>query len=125
MIQKILLLCLAGSAGTLSRYFVGEWAHRFLGAHFPYGTLAVNLLGCLLIGFIGTLADERFWLGPQMRTILLIGFLGAFTTFSSFTFETWNLFKQGQLALAGLNVGLSFIGCFLGLLIGVFAARGL
>lgn len=121
--MRILVLGVAGAAGTISRYLLGGWIHQLFGAGFPYGTLIVNISGCFAVGFLGTLAEERFLISPQVRTALLIGFLGAFTTFSSFAYETWALFKDGEMMIAGLNVLASVVTCFAGLLIGVFLAR--
>lgn len=120
---RLFILGVAGAAGTISRYLLGGWMHELFGAEFPYGTLIVNISGCLAVGFLGTLAEERFLTSPQVRTALLIGFLGAFTTFSSFAYETWNLFRDGEAMLAGLNVVASVLTCFVGLVIGVFLAR--
>lgn len=120
---RLFILGVAGAAGTVFRYLLGGWIHQLCGAEFPYGTLIVNISGCLAAGFLGTLAEERFLISPQIRTSLMIGFLGAFTTFSSFAFETWHLFKGGETLLAGLNVIASIVICFIGLLIGVFLAR--
>lgn len=120
---RLLILGTAGAAGTIARYLLGGWAHQLFGAAFPYGTLVVNISGCLIAGFLGTLSEERFLISPQIRTSLLIGFLGAFTTFSSFAYETWALFREGELLMAGLNVVVSFAACFVGLIAGVFLAR--
>jgi len=120
---RLFILGIAGAAGTISRYLLGGWIHQLLGAGFPYGTLIVNIGGCLAVGFLGTLAEERLLFSPQIRTALLIGFLGAFTTFSSFAYETWSLFKDGEMMMSGLNILGSVITCFVGLLIGVFLAR--
>lgn len=121
--SRIFILGIAGALGTISRYLLGGAVYNIFGSGFPYGTLFVNMSGCLAIGFLGTLADEKFLFTPALRSALFLGFLGAFTTFSSFAYETWNLFREGQYWFAGLNVVGSFILCFLGLLIGVFAAR--
>lgn len=120
---RLFILGIAGAAGTISRYLFGGWIHHLFGAEFPYGTLVVNISGCLAVGFLGTLAEERFLVSPQIRTALLIGFLGAFTTFSSFAYETWELFKDGEMMMAGLNILTSVVTCFVGLLVGVFLAR--
>ena len=121
--MKYLILGIAGAAGTIGRYLLGGWVHRFFDSSFPYGTLLVNFSGCLVIGFLGTLADERSLLTPTLRLALILGFLGAFTTFSSFAYETWAMFKEGETLFASLNVFCSFVFCFVGLLIGVFGAR--
>jgi fluoride exporter len=110
---KWVLLCVAGAAGTLARYTIGGCACQMMGIRFPYGTLAVNLLGCLIIGFVASLDGVKAWLTPDIRLWVMVGFLGAFTTFSSFIFETANLMKDGQLVLAFGNV---FLSVFLGLI---------
>lgn len=120
---RLFILGLAGFLGTISRYLLGGWICDRLGSEFPYGTLIVNVTGSLAIGFLGTLSDERFLLNSQVRSVLFLGFLGAFTTFSSFTYETWNLLKDGEIFLAGFNVFGSLLACFLGLAVGIFAAR--
>lgn len=121
--MKYLILGCAGAAGTICRYALGGWVHRMFSVPFPMGTFVVNLFGCLIIGFAGTLSDERQLFSPDLRIALLIGFLGAFTTFSSFAYETWTLFKGGQFLFAALNVFGSLVICFIGLVIGVILAR--
>jgi len=120
---RILILGLGGAAGTISRYALGGAIQRFADVHFPLGTLIVNIAGCFLIGLLGTLADERLVLNSHLRLGIFIGFLGAFTTFSTFGYETWSLLKNSQLMLASLNVFLSMAGCFIGLFVGVFLAK--
>lgn len=102
--HKILLLALAGSCGTLARYWLSGAVHKILGGDFPWGTALVNLLGCLLFGLIWVVADERQLIRPEVRGILLVGFMGAFTTFSSLIFETGELVRGSQLGLAALNL---------------------
>ena len=121
--MKFFIFWIAGGVGTVSRYLLCGWIHRFFGAEFPYGTLVVNISGCLAVGFLGTLAEERFLISPQIRAALLIGFLGAFTTFSGFAYETWTLFKDGEMLLAGINVLASNAVCFIGLIVGFFLAH--
>jgi CrcB protein len=96
---------LGGGIGSVLRFAVGGWAQRFtpLG-QFPLGTLTVNVLGCLLIGLLGGLADYRQALDPGQRAFLMIGVLGGFTTFSAFAFETLGLAQDGALLRAGVNV---------------------
>jgi CrcB protein len=100
---KILLLISGGALGTLARYSVSGVAHRWLGSSFPVGTLTVNLLGSFVIGVLWGFF-EREAISPNIRTFLFIGFLGGFTTFSSFSLETLNLFRDGQTKWAILNV---------------------
>lgn len=121
--QKLLTLGIAGAAGTISRYFLGTWTLQILGRHFPYGTLVVNILGCFAIGLMGTLAEKNTFFDANLRLALIVGFLGAFTTFSSFAFETWLLLKNGETFYASLNVLGSLITCFAGLALGVWLGR--
>jgi fluoride exporter len=109
MATKLLALCIAGALGTLARYGLQGMVQRWTGGSFPWGTLAVNALGCLAFGIVWSVASERQLIGPQMRTLLLVGFMGAFTTFSSFVFETAQLGRGGQWLLAGANVGLELM----------------
>ncbi|MBF0481496.1 MAG: fluoride efflux transporter CrcB [Desulfovibrionaceae bacterium] len=114
--QKILLLALAGVAGTLARYYLSGAVHDVLGREFPFGTAAVNLLGCALFGLVWTLADERALLSPQARIVILVGFMGAFTTFSSFIYESAGLIRDQEYLKAAVNiVGQNVLGygCFI------------
>lgn len=114
---RLLLIFLLGGGGALARYFVAGWAQR--SAVFPFGTLAVNVLGCLLFGLIYAAAQERFLLSSQARAVLLIGFVGAFTTFSTFIFETLAMIQDrdylAALAYWGLNQALGFAFLILGM----------
>ncbi len=123
--EKILLIGIGGACGAISRYALAGWTQRLTDTSFPWGTWVVNVLGCFAIGWLGTLAEERMWLSPAWRLLLLIGFLGAFTTFSTFTFETWGLLKGGEGLRASLNIFSSFVGCFAGLFAGILLARTL
>ncbi|WP_461209975.1 fluoride efflux transporter CrcB [Desulfocurvus sp. DL9XJH121] len=102
--QKLLFVVLGGGCGALARYLVAGWAQRLAGSSFPFGTFTVNALGCLLFGFIWGLAENRAVLGPQARLLVLTGFMGAFTTFSTYAFESAGLLRAGQWAYALLNM---------------------
>ena len=108
------VLCvIAGSiVGGLSRYYLAGLVQRISGSSFPYGTLAVNLTGCLLIGFIASAAGVRFSLNAPARVLLITGFCGAFTTFSAFMVESDFLLKNGQGWLTLLNILISLFGGF-------------
>ena len=121
--MKWFYLFLGGGVGTVARYALGGAVYGWLGARFPFGTLAVNLLGCFLAGFLTALTDEKFLLSPEMRVLLLIGFLGGFTTFSSFMLETANLIKDGQAMAAFGNVALSVCIGFVVFRFGVLLAK--
>ena len=121
--EKWLGLAAGGILGTFARYTLSGAIHRVFGITFPFGTLAVNLLGCFAIGFLAVLAEEKFLLGPAARMFLMIGFCGAFTTFSTFIFETSNLTKDGEMLYALANILLSVVLGFLVFRLGVMLAR--
>lgn len=109
--HKILMLAVAGMCGTLARYWLSGAVYGIMGREFPWGTAAVNLLGCLLFGLAWVMADERQLLRPETRLVILVGFMGAFTTFSSLIFETSELMRGAQWARAALNiVGQNILG---------------
>ncbi|SDL62562.1 CrcB protein [Maridesulfovibrio ferrireducens] len=120
--QKYFFLAAGGAAGTLCRYFVSGAAQRFFSTSFPAGTFTVNMLGCLLFGIISGTFEDRLGLSPEMRLMILTGFMGAFTTFSTYMFETTELVKTGQWPLAALNIGgqsaLGFLCVIAGLALG-------
>lgn len=97
----------AGFLGAVSRYQIGEWIGRHTRSAFPWGTLAVNLSGCLLLGFLITVLSERLVRQPDLRAAVTVGFLGAYTTFSTFAHETLRLGEDGSSGLAVLNVAAS------------------
>lgn len=111
LLTKLILLAAAGAAGTLARYGLAGLAQRLFGSSFPWGTMVVNLLGCLVIGFVWALAETRWQLGGATRAVLFIGFMGAFTTFSSFVLESAELFRVGQVSWGLLNMaGQNIVG---------------
>jgi len=119
---KLLLIALGGAVGTLARYYLSGLVQRASGAAFPWGTFAVNMAGCFLFGLVWTMAEERLLIGPQARAMVLVGFMGAFTTYSTYTFETAQLLRDSEWALALGNIalqnttGLAFL--FIGLVLG-------
>ena len=105
MLLKCLLIGTGGFFGAVCRYLAGGWVHHFVRASFfPYGTLAVNILGCFLIGFFGGIGENRNFFRPETRLLVFVGFLGGFTTFSTFGYEVFQLCRDGQLLAAGINV---------------------
>lgn len=121
--MKILLIALAGAAGTLLRYWLGGVVQRSSGVSFPWGTFAVNMLGCFLFGLIWSLAEERMAISAQVRVIILVGFMGGLTTFSSFVFETGALMRDSQWALAFGNIALENVTGLVLLFLGFAAGR--
>jgi CrcB protein len=107
---KLLIIGFGGFLGSVMRYLMSGAIQRWAGGiGFPLGTFAVNLVGCLLIGVLGGLAENRQVFGPELRMFLLIGVLGGFTTFSTFGYETFNLLRDGQMVSATGNAVLQVI----------------
>jgi CrcB protein len=102
--QKTIFIALAGLVGTLLRYWLSGFVARQYGETFPWGTIAVNMIGCLMTGVVFFLTEERFLLSPTVRMVLLIGLLGGFTTFSAYGLQTSALLRDGEFGLAILNV---------------------
>lgn len=118
-----LLVGVGGAAGALARYFVASLSYQRLGHDFPYGTLAVNVLGSLAIGFLYFWLINRFALDAELRALLIVGFLGAFTTFSAFSIESLVLLEQGAWLKSAVYLGASFVGCVGAAAIGMLLAR--
>lgn len=119
--SRLLLIAAAGAAGTLARYGLSSWVRSLSTSAFPWGTLVVNALGCLVFGVVLTVVRERGLLDSAAANVVMVGFLGAFTTFATFAFESGDLMRTGAMVSALLNVvanvvlGLSlfFLGCWL------------
>ncbi len=121
MWQRILWLSMAGAIGTLARYGLVSFVQSVNPNNFPLGTLFVNLIGCFLFGFIFGLAEERFILSTEASLIILIGFMGAFTTFSTYAFESFRMLEDKKIFLFGLNF---FLQNFFGIIF-LFFGRSL
>jgi len=123
---NIVLIFLGSGLGATCRYGVSNALHGLLGRDFPYGTLAVNTTGSFFMGLFFILILDRFaGIAPQLRSFLLIGFLGGYTTFSSFSIETLNLLESGAWISASLNILLNIILCISLAWLGVLGARSL
>lgn len=123
--SRLVLVLAGGAIGSGARYLTGLWTADRFGATFPWGTLAVNVLGCFLIGLLATLADEAGAIGPAARTLLVVGVLGGFTTFSSFSLDTWRLVEQGETIRGGAYLIASLGVAFVALVLGIGLARAL
>jgi CrcB protein len=121
--QRLIFIGLAGFAGTLMRYWLSEWAARRFGETFPTGTLVVNLIGCFLVGLLFSLMFDRYLVSPTVRTVILIGLLGGFTTFSSFGLQTFTLLRDGEMGLALFNIAISNVGGLLMVWVGYSLAK--
>jgi len=124
-VLQILAIAGGGAVGAVARFLVSTGVYRLLGRDFPWGTLAVNLLGSFGMGLLFVLLLERSLASPELRAAILIGFLGSFTTFSTFSLETLTLVEQGEALRALLNVALSVLLCVAACWAGIIAARAL
>ncbi len=122
---KILYVGFGGFLGSISRYVVSGSVQKFFPAaiSFPIGTFAVNILGCLIIGFLGSIAEIRQVFSAEVRVLLFIGFLGGFTTYSTFGFETFNLIRDQQYVTAISNIILHIITGIIAVWLGFVIAR--
>ncbi len=120
--RQLFFIAVGGALGAVARYLVALTVQRGIGDNFPYGTAVVNITGCLLFGFFWTILERRTHWAPEVRSILMVGFLGAFTTFSTYMFETGELLRDSRyLAAMGNLLGQNTIGIaslFLGVFIG-------
>ena len=131
VLARILAIAIGGAAGSVARYLVSGWVQRSpvllrfgtFGPALPWGTFLVNLTGCLLMGFLAGLFQERLVVHPDVRALVLIGILGGYTTFSSFAVETLRLVQQGSLPLAAANGVVGPILCLLGVWAGDALSR--
>lgn len=120
--KAYLVIGAGGFIGANIRYVIGRWAVQKWGTSFPYGTFLINILGCFILGLFATLATRLVW-NDYWRLLIAIGFVGAFTTFSTFEFETFELVGQGNLLRAGANLFGSIVLGFAAVFLGVVLAR--
>lgn len=121
--REVLLIALAGALGSIARYGISGWAYQALGQRFPYGTLVVNVIGSLLIGAVMHVGLSTELISRSARLAIAVGFLGAFTTFSTFSYETVRYLEDGAWWLAGTNAAANVILCLSGVWIGLKAAQ--
>jgi len=108
-LQKYLLIALGGGLGSMARYWVGATVGGRMGVRFPYGTLVVNLSACLIIGFALTWLGEHMEMDPAWRFLIPVGFIGAYSTFSTYEWETLQTLRSGAFAMAALYAGGSLV----------------
>ena len=123
MIQKLAWLSLAGALGTLARYGLAGLVHRIDGSSFPWGTVAVNIIGCFVAGWLYVIFENRWAVSGETRTIILVGFMGAFTTFSAMILETGVLLRSTDWLYAAANIALQNGVGFISLWAGMALAR--
>lgn len=120
--ENLIAIGLGGFIGSVLRYQISLWSKGALGSHFPFGTIIVNVSGCFLIGLIMALAAKNPGFSPLLKNFITIGFLGALTTFSTFSFETITHFEQGDFTVAGLNILLNVSVSIVAVIIGAYVA---
>lgn len=123
--KDILVISLGAIVGANARWIISRYSARVLGPTFPYGTLFINVAGSFVVGFFVIWATERVLIDPRWRLLVVVGFCGSFTTFSSFAFETMSLFEQGQWMLMGMNFLSNNLLCLGAALAGIALARAL
>ncbi len=121
--QVVLLIAGFGALGCVTRYYISGWAYDLFGRSFPYGTFAVNVLGAFIIGLVMEFGMRSTLLPASLRIGLTIGFLGGFTTFSTFSYETFRLLEEGDFFVAATNVLVSVVVCLLFTWLGIHTAR--
>lgn len=121
--MQLLAIAGGGAIGALIRFYASTGVHHLMGRDFPYGTLFVNVAGSLLMGFLYILFLERVAVSPAVRAGVLVGILGAFTTFSTFSVETLALIESGDTGRAMMNIVLSVVLCLAMAWVGMLAAR--
>jgi len=122
-LKALIFIAMGGAIGAVLRYGASLSVYSLMGRGFPYGTLFVNVTGSLLMGLLGVMMLERFNIGPEWRAAVLVGVLGSFTTFSTFSIETLNLLEQGDVMRAVANIVLSVLVCLAAVWFGVLIGR--
>jgi CrcB protein len=117
--MQLLYIGIFGACGCLSRYFVSGWSYTLFGRNLPYGTLVVNVVGSFLLGLVMEASLHSTLLSPAVRVGITTGFMGGFTTFSTFSYETFRLLEEGSYLQAGVNILLNLLACI------VFAGLGI
>ncbi len=120
---QVLAIAAGGALGAVMRFWVSSGVYALLGRAFPWGTLAVNVLGSLAMGFLFVFMLERLAVGAEWRAFVLVGLLGAFTTFSTFSIETLTLMQDALYLKAALNAVVSVVACISAAMLGVILAR--
>ncbi len=121
--MQLLYIGLFGALGCVSRYLVSGWTYGLVGRSLPYGTLAVNVIGSFLLGLLMEGSLRSTMLAPEVRIGVTVGFMGGFTTFSTFSFETIRLLEDGSFLQAGANIAMNVVVCILFAALGIYLAR--
>jgi len=120
---KYLMVAIGGALGSMLRFWVGGFVSEKMGTKFPYGTFLINCTASFLIGFIITLLAEKTHWSPNLRFLIPIGFIGGYSTFSTFEYETFRVVQDGEFLIAFLNIALSVVVGFFAVWLGVIVGR--
>ena len=123
--MQLLYIGIFGGLGCMARYLASGWTYQLVGRHLPYGTLLVNIVGSFLLGLLVTSGFRGDFFSPEIRIGLAVGFMGGFTTFSTFSYETLHLLENGSFWQAGLNILLNVVLCIGFAFLGVIVSRSL
>lgn len=124
--NQLIVVAIGGAAGAVVRFLVSTGIYQWLGRDFPYGTLVVNVVGSFLMGLLTEgLILQRISIGVEYRAAILVGFIGAFTTFSTFSLETFYLLEQGNITKALTNITLSVLACLFAVWLGLICSKAL
>lgn len=123
--MQLIYIGVFGALGCVSRYLASGWFHSLLGRSLPYGTLLVNIIGSFLLGLLMEGSLRSTLLSPEVRIGITVGFMGGFTTFSTFSYETIRLIEEGSFLHAGANIVLNVVVCIFFAALGIFLARQL
>lgn len=118
-----LAVAAGGALGAVSRFAMSHQVYQWFGREFAWGTLSVNVLGSFIMGLVAVLLVDKLDASNEWRAFIMVGFLGAFTTFSTFSYETLQYIQIGELSKAVMNIGVSVVVCLLAVLLGMFIAR--
>jgi len=116
-------IAMGGALGAMSRFAVSHQAYQIFGREFAWGTLTVNIIGSFIMGLAAVLLVEKLAVSTEWRAFIMVGFLGAFTTFSTFSYETMQYIQIGDFSKAVLNIGVSVITCLIAVWLGMLAAK--
>lgn len=125
MLKLVFIIGTGGFIGSILRFYISKFVQEAFFSTYPYGTFAVNVLGCLLIGLISGIAEKGTWMAPEWRLFLTVGLCGGFTTFSTFSSESFQLLRDGQLLYALMYASFSLLTCLAAVFAGYIITKSI